>query len=290
MKKYLSLLVGAALVLGFTSCAMAPANNRTNYIAPSVGPTRSAVSGAQTKIKSAQKHAAASAAFVQQAAARAKSVTDRLKVLATATAGRPEHSIVLQVQSDVDALTTELLGVKNENTGLAADLIETQKDLITAQTALAQLQTAASTQTTLLNTANTNLNTEIVRGKKNADIVAAVNKGWGLGAFAYGVKRLLSHLLWLALGIVVLVVALVILATIFPAFGAVFGVVMSFIRMIFDRIGSAGRSSSLSPIVRYPHIIPPRGPTGVPGLTGSPPAPPPSANDAIINPPAPPLP
>jgi hypothetical protein len=38
-------------------------------------------------------------------------------------------------------------------------------------------------------------------------IVAQVNKWWGIGAYVYGTKRLLSKLMWFGIGGIVLVIA-----------------------------------------------------------------------------------
>jgi hypothetical protein len=258
MKKILPLLA-TTLSLTFASCANIQ-SVRTNYVAPSSAGVKTSVASAQQKVTSAQTHAKTSAGLIVQSSAaitaaadRAKTVTDRLKVIATATAGTPAVSaLVLQVQGDVDFLTKTLLGVRTandalavENAGLSDDLKGTTIDLGVALTRIDSLQKDIYTQTTTLITTSKNLNIEIARAAADKAVVAQVNSWWGLGAFAYGIKRLLTHLLWLALGIVVLIVALVILATVFPAFGAVFAVIMAFIRMIFAR-------RTLSPIATYP--------------------------------------
>lgn len=190
MKKYLPFL--AVLSLGFASCAGPKANYKTNYAPPSTVGVSNSISGGAAKVASARTTAVSqgerikkSAAHVLAAAAKAKTAADRLKVIEKAVEPTPEvHTLVLQVEADVDALTQELLGVKAENDGLESankslilDLDDSQKNLTDAQSQVAQLKAAIQTQTTTLNETSRKLNDQIVQNaidKNNAHKFKAI--------------------------------------------------------------------------------------------------------------------
>jgi hypothetical protein len=77
---------------------------------------------------------------------------------------------------------------------------------------------------------------------KMQPVYDACTKWFGAGAIIFGVKDLLKHLMWFALGAGVLVIALYALSFAFPILGIVLAVVVRFFTFIFHGLNSALRA------------------------------------------------
>ncbi len=150
------LVLASALALGLgASCSQVPSRGRINYAAPTLNPVRSGIATAQDRLLSARTHITKSSGATAAAAKKAKTAKDRLVVVEKAvTKDETTHSLVLQVQQDVDSLTNDLLTAQTENTALTQDVQASQTSLATAQTRAADLQKQINTQTADLNEAN----------------------------------------------------------------------------------------------------------------------------------------
>lgn len=180
MNKFFACLAVGAFGL-LSACSSVP-NNRVNYTPPSVGQVKTAVARAQDTTSQAQRHVTSAATHVSSnakrlaaAAAAAKTVKQKLDVIAKAVEPQPAVlTLVTQVTSDVDTLTQDLLAAVTENDQVRSDLVETQTQLTNTQSSLTganaradELQTQVSTQTALLNDSNTKLNAAILQGQKD---------------------------------------------------------------------------------------------------------------------------
>lgn len=151
---WLVILALATLGLG-ASCSQVPRKGRIDYAAPTLNPVRSGIATAQDHLTSARTHITKSSGATAAAAKKAKTAQDRLVVVEKAVAkDEPTHTLVLQVQQDVDSLTADLLTAKTENDALTVDVQASQTSLAAAQTRAADLQKQINTQTADLNEAN----------------------------------------------------------------------------------------------------------------------------------------
>lgn len=144
----------------------------------------------------------------------------RLKLIRTAVIAGIEHGKALQLANESLAKEAESAHVEADNAnkvaGMAASSAFTAG--VTARKAQAEAERAA---------------------KENAEmrpIVEQVNKWCGLGAFVYGIERILHCLMWLAIGIVALVVLFFVASLIFPALGPILRLGTGFIGGVFSRI------------------------------------------------------
>ncbi len=77
---------------------------------------------------------------------------------------------------------------------------------------------------------------------KMQSVYDSCTKWFGAGAIVFGVKDLLKHLMWFALGAGVLVIALYALSFAFPIFGIILAVVVHFFTFIFHGLNTALRA------------------------------------------------
>jgi hypothetical protein len=106
---------------------------------------------------------------------------------------------------------------------------------------------------------------ELVRSAtQNASMRATVkqcNSYWGLGAFAYGFKRLATHFLILGAAIVVLVIVLLVFV---PAAGPILGAIWAIVRRMFGAIGAV-LGNLIARFRKQPQpILPPTAPISTP--------------------------
>lgn len=194
MKRFLPFLALAAFALG--ACSSVP-NNKINYTAPSTGRVQSSVASAQT-------NADKTSATLTAAAAKAKTATEKIKVIEKAVENNPPVLTLAQdLHSDIDTLTQLLLDGTATNNELKADLGA-------AVVAIADLQIKVGEQTQLLNEANIRTNAALTQGKidrDNAHKFKAILIGLGtLAALAImfgflGVKMFVPPLLWATLAV-----------------------------------------------------------------------------------------
>ena len=122
--------------LALSSCAP------THFTAPSVQPTRAAITQAQGHVTRAQEHSTKTAASIKTASGHAKTATTKIGQLEINLAKQPENlKLAKDVHGELDALTQALLDAGNENAQTQAALKDTQVALADSQTKLSQAET-----------------------------------------------------------------------------------------------------------------------------------------------------
>lgn len=178
MKTYL-LPLFAAISLGLSACSSVPPNARVNYVPPSVVPVTTSVSGAQTSISSARKHADIQTVNLAAAHAKATAATENVIKIEGEAANLPVIlGLAKQAHKDLDELTALLIGTTTENAGLITDLDNTRLKLQTALTVdIPKLKADGELVTNQLNERGRQLNEALAQGeidKKNAHTFKAI--------------------------------------------------------------------------------------------------------------------
>ncbi len=191
--KQLLLPLLAVLAVG---CSSVKPDARTNYVAPSAAKLGQHIS-------SAQEGATRVASGVKAASEKAKTVKERLQVLKKAVENQPPVlSLAIQIEGDVDVLTSILLSAGNEIQSL-------QAQLDSAQTERGVLQGEVNKQTDLLNKANMERNAAITQSKIDRDnahqfkAILMILAGAAVVVIMFGIFRLKAFvppLLWITLG------------------------------------------------------------------------------------------
>ncbi len=146
-----------------------------------------------------------------------------------------ERKVVQHAKTELSTAQTDYQAAKDALAAAdqrAADAEAHAKDTDKAAKVLRKQTDELYKETTTLKALNEKMKT----------VYDSCTKWFGAGAIVFGVKDLLKHMLWFALGAGVLVIAVYALSFVFPIFGIGLAVVVKFFTFIFHGLNSALRA------------------------------------------------
>lgn len=125
--------------------------------------------------------------------------------------------------------------LKLQVASLEIDVDNALRALDTTEKARQELDAKLQEQTDKANKLVEDNNRNVAKIKEQNEIIDQVNSYWGIGAFAYGAKRLVKHLFILAAVLFGVGILLFVANLFFPAIGAGIGIAFAFIRRLITR-------------------------------------------------------